>query len=69
MNVITLEKPAERDRYARRQTAINLAGPLQARGVKIISTDCEAIEKRRTGEAFEKLLEALIYRNLRSSGD
>jgi carbamoyl-phosphate synthase large subunit len=59
MNVITLEKPAGVIATLGGQTAINLAGPLQARGVKIIGTDCEAIEKAENREAFEKLLEAL----------
>ena len=38
------------------QTAINLARPLSERGVRIIGTDCDAIEKAENRDAFEKLL-------------
>ncbi len=38
------------------QTAINLAQPLMERGVKIIGTDCEAIEKAENRDSFEKIL-------------
>ena len=38
------------------QTAINLAEPLMARGVKIIGTDCDAIERAENRDAFEHLL-------------
>ncbi len=38
------------------QTAINLAQPLMDRGVKIIGTDCEAIEKAENRDSFEKIL-------------
>ena len=38
------------------QTAINLAQPLVDRGVKIIGTDCEAIEKAENRDSFEKVL-------------
>ena len=38
------------------QTAINLAEPLRARGVKIIGTDCDAIERAENRDAFEKIL-------------
>ncbi|MBR1816703.1 MAG: carbamoyl-phosphate synthase large subunit [Lachnospiraceae bacterium] len=38
------------------QTAINLAEPLMKRGVKLIGTDCEAIEKAENRDAFEKVL-------------
>ena len=41
------------------QTAINLAQPLMNRGVKIIGTDCEAIEKAENRDSFEKILEEL----------
>ena len=41
------------------QTAINLAQPLMDRGVKIIGTDCAAIEKAENREAFEKILKEL----------
>ncbi|MDO4845000.1 MAG: carbamoyl-phosphate synthase large subunit [Oscillospiraceae bacterium] len=38
------------------QTAINLAQPLVDRGVKIIGTDCAAIERAENRDSFEKLL-------------
>ncbi len=38
------------------QTAINLAAPLDARGVKIVGTDCAAIDKAENRDLFEKLL-------------
>ena len=41
------------------QTAINLAEPLAARGVKIIGTDCDAIERAENRDIFEKILEEL----------
>ena len=56
MNVIELEKPDGVIATLGGQTAINLAQPLAERGVKIIGTDCEAIEKAENRDAFEKLL-------------
>jgi len=41
------------------QTAINLAQPLFDRGVKIIGTDCAAIDKAEDRNAFEHLLNEL----------
>ena len=41
------------------QTAINLAGPLNSRGVKIVGTDCAAIDKAEDRDLFEKLLTEL----------
>ena len=41
------------------QTAINLAEPLFARGVAIIGTDCDAIERAENRDSFEKLLSEL----------
>ena len=41
------------------QTAINLAQPLMDRGVKIIGTDCEAIERAENRDSFEKVLVSL----------
>ena len=38
------------------QTAINLAEPLMERGVKIIGTDCDAIERAENRDSFEKIL-------------
>ena len=41
------------------QTAINLAQPLHDRGVKIIGTDCAAIDKAEDRNAFENLLKGI----------
>jgi carbamoyl-phosphate synthase large subunit len=59
MNVIELEKPEGVIATLGGQTAINLAKPLAERGVKIIGTDCEAIERAENRDAFEKLLSEL----------
>lgn len=59
MNVIALEKPLGVIATLGGQTAVNLAEPLAARGVKIIGTDCDAIEKAENRDSFEKLLQEL----------
>ena len=59
MNVIELEKPYGVIATLGGQTAINLAEPLKSRGVNIIGTDCEAIERAENRDAFEKLLSSL----------
>ena len=59
MNIIELEKPEGVIATLGGQTAINLAAPLAARGVKIIGTDCDAIERAENRDAFEKLLSSL----------
>ncbi|MBQ8015294.1 MAG: carbamoyl-phosphate synthase large subunit [Clostridia bacterium] len=59
MNVIELEKPMGVIATLGGQTAINLAQPLRDRGVNIIGTDCDAIEKAENRDAFEKLLSEL----------
>ena len=59
MNVIEMEKPDGIIASLGGQTAINLANPLQERGVKLIGTDCAAIEKAENRDAFEKLLSEL----------
>ncbi|MCQ2087567.1 MAG: carbamoyl-phosphate synthase large subunit [Bacilli bacterium] len=41
------------------QTAINLAEPLVERGVKIIGTDCDAINKAEDRDLFEKICKDL----------
>ena len=41
------------------QTAINLAQPLVDRGLRIIGTDCAAIERAENRDSFEKILEEL----------
>ena len=59
MNIIHLEQPYGVIASLGGQTAINLAAPLAARGVKIIGTDCDAIEKAENRDAFEKVLRSL----------
>ena len=59
MNVIEMEKPDGVIVTLGGQTAINLADPLHARGVRIIGTDCDAIDKAENRDLFEKLLETL----------
>lgn len=56
MNIIEMEKPEGVIATLGGQTAINLAYPLMKRGVKLIGTDCEAIESAENRDAFEKLL-------------
>ena len=56
MSVIDFEKPDGVIAFLGGQTAINLAAPLAERGVKIIGTDCEAIERAENRDAFEKIL-------------
>ncbi len=56
MNIIVLEKPEGVIATLGGQTAINLAKPLSDRGVRIIGTDCAAIEKAENRDEFEKLL-------------
>ena len=59
LNVIELEKPDGIIASLGGQTAVNLAKPLADCGVKIIGTDCAAIEKAENRDAFEKLLSEL----------
>lgn len=59
MNILELEKPDGVIAALGGQTAINLAQPLMERGVKIIGTDCLAIERAENRDAFEKVLEEL----------
>ena len=59
MSVIEFEKPEGVIASLGGQTAINLAAPLAERGVKIIGTDCEAIDRAENRDTFEKILEAL----------
>ncbi len=59
MNVIEFEKPEGVIASLGGQTAINLAEPLAARGVKIIGTDCQAIERAENRDSFEKILSSL----------
>ncbi len=59
MNIIEFEKPEGVVASLGGQTAINLAQPLYDFGVKIIGTDCAAIDKAENRDAFEKLLKEL----------
>ena len=59
MNIIDFEKPEGVIASLGGQTAINLAQPLMDRGVKIIGTDCAAIERAENRDSFEKILEEL----------
>ncbi len=59
MSVIEFEKPDGVIASLGGQTAINLAAPLAERGVKIIGTDCEAIDRAENRDTFEKILEEL----------
>ena len=56
MHIIELEKPEGVIASLGGQTAINLAEKLAVRGVKIIGTDCEAIERAENRDVFERLL-------------
>ncbi len=59
MNIIDFEQPEGVVASLGGQTAINLAQPLMDRGVKIIGTDCEAIERAENRDSFEKILQEL----------
>ncbi len=59
MNVVELEKPVGVIASLGGQTAINLAQPLMDHGVKIIGTDCAAIERAEDRKIFEQVLRQL----------
>ena len=59
MNIIEFEKPEGVIASLGGQTAINLAEPLMRRGVKIIGTDCDAIDRAENRDRFEKILREL----------
>ncbi len=59
MNIIELEKPLGVVASLGGQTAINLAEPLSKHGVKLIGTDCVAIDNAENRDAFEKIMEKL----------
>ncbi len=59
MEVIQLEKPYGVIASLGGQTAINLAGKLAERGVNIIGTSVEAIERAENREVFEKVMNQL----------
>ena len=59
MNIVDLEQPEGVIASLGGQTAINLAQPLADHGVRILGTDCAAIEKAEDRNAFENLLNEL----------
>jgi len=59
MNIIEFEQPEGVIASLGGQTAINLAQPLFDRGVKLIGTDCAAIDRAEDRNAFEHLLNDL----------
>jgi len=59
MAIIDFEQPEGVIASLGGQTAINLAQPLMDRGVKIIGTDCEAIDRAENRDSFERILEEL----------
>ena len=56
VNIIEAEKPEGVIAILGGQTAINLAEPLLEYGVRIIGTDCDAIERAENRDAFERVL-------------
>ena len=59
MNIINFEQADGVIASLGGQTAINLAEPLMKRGIKIVGTDCDAIDKAENRDSFEKLLKEL----------
>ena len=59
MNIIEFEKPEGVIASLGGQTAINLAEPLMKHDVKIIGTDCAAIERAEDRGSFERVLKEL----------
>ena len=59
MNIVDFECPDGVVASLGGQTAINLADPLMRRGVKIIGTDCAAIDRAENRDMFEKILKEL----------
>ncbi len=56
VNIIEMEQPEGVIAILGGQTAINLAEPLLEYNVRIIGTDCEAIERAENRDAFEHVL-------------
>ena len=59
MEIIDFEQPEGVIASLGGQTAINLAQPLKDRGVRLIGTDCDAIERAENRDSFEKVLQEL----------
>ena len=68
MSIINFEKPEGVIASLGGQTAINLAQPLMDRGVKIIGTDCEAIDRAENRQSFERILAELNIPQPQGSG-
>ncbi len=59
MNIVELEQPEGVIASLGGQTAINLADDLDRRGVKLIGTGVEAIERAENRESFERIMREL----------
>ena len=59
LNIVDLEQPLGVIATLGGQTAVNLAEPLERRGVKILGTDPAAIFRAEDRDAFEQVLEEL----------
>ncbi len=59
MNIVNLEKPYGVIATLGGQTAVNLALPLEERGVRLLGTDSKAIERAENRDSFEKVMESL----------
>ena len=59
MNILALEQPEGVIATLGGQTAVNLADPLRDRGVRIIGTDGDAIDRAEDRDLFGKLLRSL----------
>ena len=59
LNIVELEQPVGVIATLGGQTAVNLAEPLEQRGVKILGTDPAAIFRAEDRDAFEQVLEQL----------
>ena len=56
MNIVRIEKPEGVIVTLGGQTAVNLAASLDRRGVKIIGTDCQAIDRAEDRDAFDEVI-------------
>jgi len=63
MNIVHLEKPEGVICTLGGQTAVNLAQSIYERGVRIIGTDCEAIDKAEDRNAFDAVIKSLNIPN------
>ena len=58
-SIVEMEKPLGVITSLGGQTAINLAAPLARRGIRLIGTDCDAIERAEDRNAFEEVISRL----------